>query len=162
MQRFTGSKIYEQLKGRRRGASISSVCSCQARWRGDSKAHAIYFYICFLSKEGRLWQKMILYGPQFGWDIDIVPHTASAAESECARKIQRLFEVLHIDLFVSGSTYRSREDQGQRLKYFTWNIWCNSRVKKWCEIQSGIINTGLTQMIHNNTLNRSLKTITYI
>lgn len=43
---------------------------------------------------------MILYGLQFGCDIDVVPHTASAAESERAKKIQHLFEVLRIDLFV--------------------------------------------------------------
>lgn len=153
MQRFTGSKIYEQLKGRRRGASISSACRCQARWRGDSKAHAIYFYICFLSKEGRLWQKMILYGPQFGCDIDVVPpYCFSSWERACQENTTPVWSVAYwLVCIITGSTYRSREDQGECLKYSTWNIWCNSRVKKWCKTQSGIVNTALTQMIHNNT-----------
>lgn len=43
---------------------------------------------------------MILYRLQFGRDIDVVPHPALAAESERAKKTQRLFEVLRIDLFV--------------------------------------------------------------
>jgi len=43
---------------------------------------------------------MILYGPRFGCDIDVVPYYGPAAESERAKKIQHLFEVLRIDLFV--------------------------------------------------------------
>lgn len=139
MRRLSGSKIYEQLKGRRCRESISGACSCQVRWRGDSKAHAIYFYICFLSKEKRLWRKMILYGPQFGCDIDGFPlllHRLEQARRTHARSVWSV--VYWLVCNIAGSVYRSREDQS--LKYFIWG-------EDWCERQS-IISTSLTQMIH--------------
>lgn len=60
---FTGSKIYEQLKSRATPGIHQPGHTATSRGGGGrrhGKTQAIYFYIRFLFKEGRLWQNYVL------------------------------------------------------------------------------------------------------
>lgn len=69
---YARSKIYEQLKVDQYRASIS-LCARQTGWvKGThGKPQAIYFYICFPFKEGRLWRNYVLLLRDFLYDVDI-------------------------------------------------------------------------------------------
>lgn len=79
MWRFHWIKNLRAIKSRPM-PGIHQPCVLLPGWvRGTcSKPQAIYFYICFPFKEGRLWQNYVLLSQDFHCDVDIFQETDSS------------------------------------------------------------------------------------